>query len=176
MWLREAVMAYGEGEAAKEIFDNPKIERGLKRLSGYESIARGETEESVYIYFTNESGARLAVKLLEKMIPGPNYEYYEEDGMFVIAVTDNINEDHMPGPPYEYDNISEPYSIEVGDFVKNTNPSCPHHGSQGIVNKLITMPDDVGTLIKYTVTNSGDTFKPGQALTKTSDQLEPIED
>ena len=87
-----------------------------------------------------------------------------------------LREDHIPGPPYEYDNISEPYSIKVGDFVKNTNPSCPHHGSQGIVNKLITMPDDVGTLIKYTVTNSGDTFKPGQALTKTSDQLEPIED
>ncbi len=88
----EAVMAYGDGEAAKEIFDNSKIESGLKRVRGYESIARGETEESVYIYFTNESGARLAVKVLEKMLPGPNYEYYEEDGMFVIAVGEGLNE------------------------------------------------------------------------------------
>ena len=88
----EAVMAYGDGEAAKEIFDNPKIERELKRMRGYESIARGETEESVYIYFTNESGAKLAVKVLETMLPGPNYEYYEEDGMFVIAVGEGLNE------------------------------------------------------------------------------------
>jgi hypothetical protein len=29
----------------------------------------------------------------------------------------------------------------------------------------------MGTLVKYTVTNSGDTFSPGDVLTKTMDQL-----
>jgi hypothetical protein len=46
----------------------------------------------VYIYFNKESGAKLAVKALEKLVPGPNYEYYKENDpgysqpMFVIAV------------------------------------------------------------------------------------------
>ena len=83
--------------------------------------------------------------------------------------------DYMEGPPYEYDNISEPYSIKVGDMVKNTNPSCPHNGSQGIVNKITSMPDDIGQLIKYIVTNQGDNYRSGDQLTKTVDQLEVIQ-
>jgi hypothetical protein len=82
-----------------------------------------------------------------------------------------LKEDHM-GAPYEYDNISEPYSIKVGDMVKNTNPSCKHFGSQGMVKQVISMPDDIGQLIKYVVMNQGNTYKPGSILTKTPDQLE----
>jgi hypothetical protein len=60
-------------------------------------------------------------------------------------------------------------------MVKNTNPSCPHHGSQGIVNKITSMPDDIGQLIKYIVTNQGDNYRSGDQLTKTVDQLEVIQ-
>ena len=88
-----------------------------------------------------------------------------------FKVVESVNEDHM-GAPYEYDNISEPYSIKVGDMVKNTNPSCPHNGSQGMVRKVITMPNDIGKLIKYVVMNQGDTYQAGDLLTKTPDQLE----
>jgi len=86
-------------------------------------------------------------------------------------VHESVNEDHM-GAPIEYDNISEPYSIKVGDMVKNTNTSCPHHKSQGMVKKIIPMPNDVGNLIKYIVMNQGDTYQAGDVLTKTIDQLE----
>jgi hypothetical protein len=85
-------MAFGGGEAAKEIYNNPKVEDQLSRISGYESISPGETKEEVYIYFNKESGAKLAVKALEKLVPGPTYEYYKENEpgysqpMFVIAV------------------------------------------------------------------------------------------
>ena len=78
----------------------------------------------------------------------------------------------LEGAPFEYDNISEPYSIKVGDMVQNTNPSCPHHGSQGMVKKVMPMPNDVGDLIKYIVMNQGDTYQAGDVLTKTPDQLE----
>jgi len=88
-----------------------------------------------------------------------------------LELAESVNEDHM-GAPYEYDNISEPYSIKVGDMVKNTNPSCPHNGSQGMVKKVIPMPNDVGDLIKYIVMNQGDTYQAGDVLTKTPDQLE----
>ena len=88
-----------------------------------------------------------------------------------LELAESVNEDHM-GAPYEYDNISEPYSIKVGDMVQNTNPSCPHHGSQGMVKKVMSMPNDIGDLIKYVVMNQGDTYRAGDVLTKTPDQLE----
>ena len=88
-----------------------------------------------------------------------------------LELAESVNEDHM-GAPYEYDNISEPYSIKVGDMVQNTNPSCPHHGSQGMVKKVMSMPNDIGDLIKYVVMNQGDTYQAGDVLTKTPDQLE----
>lgn len=67
--------------------------------------------------------------------------------------------------------VSEPYIFKVGDLVRNTNPSCPHYGSMGIIQKLLTLPDNMGTLIKYTVTNDGETYSAGDSLTKTMDQL-----
>jgi hypothetical protein len=67
--------------------------------------------------------------------------------------------------------LSEPYIYKVGDMVRNTNPNCVHYGSMGIVQKLLTLPDNMGTLVKYTVTNDGDTYSAGDSLTKTMDQL-----
>ena len=67
--------------------------------------------------------------------------------------------------------ISEPYMFQVGDIVNNVNPQCNHFGSMGIVQDLINLPNEMGTLVKYTVTNSGDTYSPGDVLTKTMDQL-----
>jgi len=66
------------------------------------------------------------------------------------------------------------YTFGVGDIVKNRNTSCPHHGSMGVVKKIMNLPGDVGAVAIYTVMNSGSTYKPGDSLTKTIDQLEPI--
>ena len=66
------------------------------------------------------------------------------------------------------------YTFGVGDIVKNKNTSCPHHGSQGIVKKMMDIPMK-GMVAVYTVTNSGPTYKPGDSLAKTVDQLEPIQ-
>ena len=70
--------------------------------------------------------------------------------------------------------ISEPYMFQVGDIVNNVNPQCNHFGSMGIVQKLITLPNEMGTLVKYMVTNHGGTYTPGMMLTKTMDQLAPV--
>ena len=66
------------------------------------------------------------------------------------------------------------YTFGVGDIVKNKNTSCPHHGSMGVVKKLMKL-GDMGTVAVYTVMNSGSTYRPGDTLTKTIDQLEPIQ-
>ena len=74
---------------------------------------------------------------------------------------DSMDESHeaMPGT----------YEFGTGDIINNKNPGCVHYGSKGIV---IQIPKQ--GLIRYTVTNTGDTFKPGDILTKTADQLEKI--
>ena len=72
-------------------------------------------------------------------------------------------------------NLSEPYTIQVGGMVQNINPDCLHYGSMGTVDKMIALPGDVGTVVKYTVTNDGDTFSAGDSLMKTMDQLVPVD-
>jgi hypothetical protein len=72
--------------------------------------------------------------------------------------------------------VSEPYTIQVGDMIQNTNPNCMHYGSMGIVQKIMDLPNDMGQVVKYSVTNSGDTYKAGDTLMKTMDQLSAIED
>ena len=65
------------------------------------------------------------------------------------------------------------YTFGTGDIVKNINKKCPHYGSMGIVKDLID--SDKGTIAIYTVTNNGNTFKAGDSLAKTIDQLTPIQ-
>lgn len=65
--------------------------------------------------------------------------------------------------------MEDHYTFGTGDIVNNKNTNCTHYGSKGIV---IQIPQQ--GMVRYTVTNTGDTFKPGDILTKTSDQLEKI--
>jgi hypothetical protein len=65
--------------------------------------------------------------------------------------------------------VSEPYSIQTGDMVHNVNPTCSHFGSKGIV--MGSSEEDGVPVIRYAVTNVGPTFKPGDVLSKTIDQL-----
>ena len=69
-----------------------------------------------------------------------------------------------------------------GDHVENINPSCEHYGSTGIVKAVKKLPEigskhvkskrnDPGLVVVYQVDNEGDTFQPGDLLTKTLNQL-----
>ena len=72
--------------------------------------------------------------------------------------------------------VSEPYTIQVGDLIQNVNPDCMHYGSMGIVQKIMDLPGEIGKIVKYSVTNNGDTYSAGDSLTKTLDQLAPVSD
>jgi hypothetical protein len=56
-------------------------------------------------------------------------------------------------------------------MVKNINPSCDHYGSEGVVESVEELPNRMGKVVKYKVTNDGPTYKKGDILTKTKDQL-----
>lgn len=62
--------------------------------------------------------------------------------------------------------VSQPYGILVGDTVRNINPSCQHYRSIG---KVVSV--DLDGNISYKVNNQGATFKPGDVLTKSAEQL-----
>jgi hypothetical protein len=67
------------------------------------------------------------------------------------------------------DTISEPYMYKIGDMVQDTNPSCKHYGSKGIVISM-----DLPDIVRYAVTNNGGSYEQGDILTKSADQLEPM--
>jgi len=65
--------------------------------------------------------------------------------------------------------------IKAGDRVRNTNTACMHYGSEGIVVEVEPMPDDADYVIAYTTENDGPTWKSGEVLRKTNDQLSVLE-
>ncbi len=59
-------------------------------------------------------------------------------------------------------------------MVINVNEKCKHKGSEGIVISIQELPRDQGKMIEYECTNQGPTWKKGEILTKTMDQLSPL--
>jgi len=76
-----------------------------------------------------------------------------------------VDEDHVQTGM----SAGQEYTFGTGDIVNNKNTNCVHYKSKGIV---IGIPQS--GYVRYTVTNSGDTYKPGDILTKSQDQLEKI--
>ena len=62
--------------------------------------------------------------------------------------------------------VSKPYEFQVGDMVRNINPTCAHFKSTG---EVVYVHDDGD--ITYQVNNQGATYTPGDELTKSADQL-----
>ena len=63
---------------------------------------------------------------------------------------------------------------KAGDAVENTNPKCKHFGSKGVVVAVDSLSGGIGKAIRYRCTNSGPTWKEGDVLRKTPDQLDPL--
>ena len=61
----------------------------------------------------------------------------------------------------------------VGQEVQNKNPNCKHYNSKGTVVNITELPNNWGKLVTYQVNNYGNTYKSGDRLTKTFDQIHP---
>ena len=83
--------------------------------------------------------------------------------VFIISLYKN-----MLNHPNFVSHSNEP---NVGDKVRNNNPSCKHFESVGKVTAVKSLKDDAGKTITYEVENDGDTYCKGQLLNKTMDQL-----
>ena len=80
-------------------------------------------------------------------------------------------EDKLAAEKKELGEGHQEYTFGTGDIVNDRDPSCPHFGSKGIVIELPSQGE-----VRYTVTNgnNGDSYKPGDILTKPEDRLEKI--
>ena len=67
--------------------------------------------------------------------------------------------------------VSHSYEPSVGDLVHNNNVKCKHFKSCGKVLKIKSLDGGMGKVVQYRVTNDGPTYKKGDVLTKTMDQL-----
>ena len=67
-----------------------------------------------------------------------------------------------------YNPQSDDATFKEGIIVKDINPNCPHHKSMGEVTNVS------GKDVTYEVTNVGKLFKPGDELTKSKNQLIPL--
>ena len=131
--------------------------------------------------------------LNEEMGPGPEEndimselqelvdEWYAcEEGMEVACSYKNqvqeIIDRYKSKDLYEHsDNFTSHYDEpQIGDGVVNTNPGCVHYKSEGVIEDINDLQDEVGTAISYRVTNNGKSYVEGDILTKTPDQLEPL--
>ena len=65
--------------------------------------------------------------------------------------------------------------FKKGDRVKNINKACTHYGSEGVVDDVEPLDDDMGYVVKYRTINYGPTWNMGQMLKKTEVQLEKVE-
>ena len=63
---------------------------------------------------------------------------------------------------------SDDAKYKKGIRVKDINPDCPHYKSEGVVIKAGR--DE----ITYVVDNTGPTYQPGDELTKSKDQVIPL--
>ena len=61
--------------------------------------------------------------------------------------------------------------LQTGDNVKNINTACMHYGSEGIVESIEEMPENIGYIVGYRTTNAGASWTVDQYLRKTEDQL-----
>ena len=69
---------------------------------------------------------------------------------------------------------SHTFEPKVGDLVKNVNPKCIHHGSEGTVTAVKSLTKGRGTTVRYRCTNGGPKWGKGDILEKTLDQLAPM--
>lgn len=152
--------AEAEEEPAEEEETPKKEESTMKLKPMLADIRRVKTNEDVNSARAVVQKEKENVAKAEEKLANAQSKYAKEK-MKAAKMEENA----------DVTSVSEPYMYKVGDMVRNINPSCPHYGSMGIIQKLLTLPDNMGTLVKYTVTNDGDTYSAGDSLTKTMDQL-----
>jgi len=140
--------------------DNPMKDHYIPNLSTLIEITKDEQDAEQKAIDSEEKAAQEKFKAAQAAFKG-KLKSLKDREKANKAQTVEEGDAAIPGT----------YTFGKGDIIQNTNPGCVHYGSKGIV---IGIPKT--GIVRYTVTN-GDmtkTYRPGDILTKTADQLEPL--
>jgi len=164
---------------------DPSYQQESDEWDGEGKELDSEVEVVKTIYPGEKGGEPIKESIIKEMGPGPEEndiisELNElvqswEEGEHKNQVQEIINR-YKNKSLYEHgDTFTSHYDEpQIGDNIVNTNPGCIHYKSEGVIEDIDDLPDDVGTTISYRVTNNGDSYTEGDVLTKTPDQLEPL--
>jgi len=148
-------------EPEEEPEEEPKKEESIMKLKSIIEITKDEQDAEASAIDSEEKAAKEKFKAAQAAFKGKLKSLKDREKTNKAQTVDEVIKETN-------------YTYGVGDIVKNKNKACPHHGSMGIVKKFIDLPDNMGTVVLYKVTNTGMNYKPGDMLTKTKDQLTPI--
>lgn len=112
----------------------------------------------------NTTETDLQAKILTVVIPEEEIKHVSPSNEIDEIVFEKLREFYK----------SKSSVLNPGDRVKNINTSCTHYGSEGIVENLEPLPDNMGNVVVYKTTNNGPNWKEGDILKKTEVQLEPM--
>ena len=162
--IREAITMH-VNEAGKPL---QKLAKGVEARGTkgeFASWCGGHVTQACIDRAAKEGGKRarqasLAVTFSKAKGGGPSLTYPKKKVKEAMLREDNF--------------VSHSFEPGVGDRVQNTNPSCKHFGSQGVVISIRPLNDDMGKVISYECNNDGDTWASGDVLRKTMDQIGPM--
>jgi hypothetical protein len=100
------------------------------------------------------------------------YTFVKRKGPAFIAALPKATKDRL-NIKTQANSIME---FRPGDKVKNINKQCMHYGSEGVVVAIMDLPQQMGKVVTYKTTNSGETWEEGQEITKTEVQLAMMEE
>jgi hypothetical protein len=167
--------ALKKAQAGEEEWDGITIYQQSELLKLWPELAKAD-EMAITIF---SAGAEKMKQMIEAVKNDPVIAARCSDpwALSDIALLENyVNSIHgyLMYPKEGYASITKnglERDFEIGSKVKNVNPNCKHYGSEGVVEDVEDLPNDMGKVVKYRVTNNGNNYKIGDSLTKTIDQL-----
>lgn len=116
---------------------------------------------------TEETNPRLIKKELVDEVNNDDQAQMQRTRVDNLVPTDPNNEVSLPNATVS----TGACKLKSGDMVRNINQACVHYGSEGIVENIEELPDHMGQVVVYKTTNAGPSWKVGDVLKKTENQL-----
>jgi hypothetical protein len=147
-------------EEMAQLHKDGKVEKNGHTIEFGESINErklsSRQKKAILIAIEMSGNMTGATKKIEKIKRGLSKDKKVKDALRLA--NESINEELQ-------NSQGEQTDFKKGDLVKDINPDCPHHGSEGEVTKV-----GKGT-ITFDVSNNGKNYQQGDELEKTVDQM-----
>ena len=176
-FFSQARKSYAEGLASLYTYERQIPEIAETKIQGLKKFYGVNSKEGLEFFEAHKSADVIHRAECEKLLDSLSKDEQKQAKDAQKAAQEKMKSAKAEKKQLAAEPITEGahYTYGLGDIVKNKNKSCPHYGSMGVVSKILDLPDMIGKLVTYRVTNNGPTYKAGDVLTKTGDQLTGVQ-